>query len=193
MNIERLNDLIRVMEGVRDAGRAFDIGAWAQLDAKPAREMTLCNTACCAAGWCGFDPKFIENGFAMRATVQFDNCDKPSQDINISTKAGWMEMLEACRDPDYDGDVMIAPYYAEQGGFGATEQYFDLTELQNSYLFDGAFYRGGASYERCTPDDVIDHVQRVLDGRWIDDPHVQRNLPDSDDPRDFEDFDNDSE
>lgn len=57
--IERFENLIRVMNGLSEHERIkhFNMRTWGT--------ETECGTACCAAGFCGLDPWFNEQGFKL--------------------------------------------------------------------------------------------------------------------------------
>lgn len=66
-NIERLQQLVRVLEQVRDEKRPFDMEWWADAFDPPSitTPVNECGTASCAAGWAARDPWFRRRGFDM--------------------------------------------------------------------------------------------------------------------------------
>src|SRR5882724_5960206 len=67
---EALQQLIRVLEKVREDDRPFDMSSW--YDDENSQDIKLltmpaedCGTASCAAGWAARDPWFIERGFKL--------------------------------------------------------------------------------------------------------------------------------
>lgn len=63
MNIERLQHLITVLEGIPTDN--FDLSGWTQSsipDDANQQELIECGTVCCAVGWACLDPKFNAEG-----------------------------------------------------------------------------------------------------------------------------------
>lgn len=58
--VERWQNVVRVLESLDKHQRTkhFSMRNWS--------DITECGTIACAAGWCGFDPWFHSQGFAMR-------------------------------------------------------------------------------------------------------------------------------
>lgn len=81
MFLERCQNLIRVLEEVRNEGRLFNLGVWMTTD--PAEHLYnipegTCGTAACAIGWAAQDPWFIRRGLTLHLTsAGSDNMYEP--------------------------------------------------------------------------------------------------------------------
>jgi len=107
---EALQQLIRVLEKVREDDRPFDMSSW--YDDENSQDIKLltmpaedCGTASCAAGWAARDPWFIERGFKL------------------------VELNE-------DDETLIV-HYGESYGYDACMDFFKLPIETTTYLFGG--------------------------------------------------------
>jgi hypothetical protein len=98
MNEERLENLIRVLEEVRDHNKPFEMALWFGDD-----EPMDCNTAACALGWACRDPWMQEQGLGVRKGTE----TSPTGDIRL---------------------VVAEPRYGySQSGIDAASRFFGLS------------------------------------------------------------------
>ena len=151
MNIQHLNELIRVLENVNPID--FNLEEWVvtQADLEEAKEFNNtplsrkyqqlqdpnnCGTVCCAMGWACQDPYFIENGLTLGKNQM------PTH-------------LSAFYDTFLDKDAQQPTH-----GFRAIKDFFEFENIQTGEsLFLGSSYE---TQDKTTPEQVIARVRDLI-------------------------------
>lgn len=162
MNKERLRYLITIMERLRDDKKLFNMGSWANPNTtfSPDRTFNMCGTSACALGHAAFDPQCIADGLVMNLGVQMAEHSEYKH-LPLRTNADWVTAVAACSDAH---DYMFVPMFEGREGFDAGSAYYDIDYDESNYLFDPSSYP--KSSWGTTPDDVIEHINKLLSGTW---------------------------
>ncbi len=151
MNIQHLNELIRVLENVNPID--FNLEEWivTQADLEEAKEFNntplrrkyqqlqdpnSCGTVCCAMGWACQDQYFIENGLTLG-------------------KIQMPKHLSAFYDTFLDKDVQQPTH-----GFRAIKDFFEFENIQTgeSLFLDSSY----ETQDKTTPEQVIERVRDLI-------------------------------
>ena len=152
MNIQHLNELIRVLENVNPID--FNLEEWVvtQADLEEAKEFNNtplsrkyqqlqdpnnCGTVCCAMGWACQDPYFIENGLTLGGAAQIPT--------HLSTLYN-----------EQTGKTEKQPTH----GFRAIKYFFEFENIQTgeSLFLDSSY----ETQDKTTPEQVIDRVRDLI-------------------------------
>ena len=152
MNIQHLNELIRVLENVNPID--FNLEEWivTQEDLEQAIEINNtplsrkyrqlqdpnnCGTVCCAMGWACQDPYFIENGLTLGGAAQIPT--------HLSTLYN-----------EQTGKTEKQPTH----GFKAIKHFFEFENIKTGEcLFLDSSYE---DKNKTTPEQVIDRVRDLI-------------------------------
>lgn len=142
MHVERMEQIIRVLENVESKGQNFNLGCWKILDPQ-------CGTCACAIGWAAEDEWHNKQGFFNEAVYM------PSvhnQNINLVPYV-----------PMYVNELEGTRY----AGFDAVAQYLDISVSEARWLFlsesYGIFERGSIrGVSEITPLEVIRQIQEFM-------------------------------
>lgn len=149
MNVEALNQMVRVLENVASnqiLRATFDLESWSnemwsestiKILTAPipvAEQMFECGTTACACGHAGLDPWFNQRGFKWDVLKSF------GRTAHLS-----------CFDKN--GNQLI--------GWHAVQEFFELGERQAEHLFSQEAYNEEGIYQ-VTPEDVIARIRILL-------------------------------
>jgi hypothetical protein len=171
MNIDRLNHLITVMEGVERANKAFNLTDWVfSEELKPGRAdngylvgslKESCGTACCALGYAALDPEFTKDGLKLQVEYQ-ESGDEYDQVMDVSTIKEYNALIR-----DKTKQVFGAvPYFSEFTGYLAGSAFFNITTEAAEYMFGPTSYKQYQEQDMpITPRMVIEHINTVISNK----------------------------
>ena len=141
VQIERLTQLIRVLEEVKADKKPFNMWFWyrpllngCELDDLVGNKKHSCGTASCAAGWAAQDPWFKKRGFTLGSFSPVSDYFHEEGDKVVRMK-GDGEAFEACRT-FFGAESVFAP--------------------------SGYCDRDGNEIDRITPSMVIARVKKLI-------------------------------
>ena len=188
MNIDRLNHLKTIMSNVRDANKPFDLGTF--INGTPPGEDhaisdlayntsgvvgepdPVCGTTCCALGYAALDPDFRDQGLELVA-FSWNSASANDSDRKTVVLKSIPEFNEFINTPEAR-DFAFLPEFNESNGFAAGSDFFGISTDASFYIFGPDDYR---DYDRIitqdpanpiTPDEVIKHIDYVLDHEGLD-------------------------
>jgi hypothetical protein len=148
MNIERLKEMIVLLEGI--AAKTAVLQESGGVEAVPPTTFDMevfverevgggCGTAACAFGHAAFHPPFAAQGLKL-------------------------SQLRACGG--FSSRLLI-PTFEGKEGFAAAEVFFGISERNAEYLFDPSRYESEPdedeeSYPVITPEDVIERIRELI-------------------------------
>lgn len=166
MNIERMNHLITVLEGVIASNKAFNLSGWAQHKKLGDDDIAThfntvgdlketCGTACCALGYAALDPVFVNQGLRLHIEVYNEKSGDWSGVYPESIEA--FNKVMRRRNVDF-GDVDIV--FNDESSSWAAAKFFGIeTEAANQLFMP---YRYPTDATPITPEMVIERIQQVI-------------------------------
>jgi hypothetical protein len=140
MNVEALEQVIRVLDNVETQDKPFDLQHWVSpiYEDREIREKGWfrervrierhqCGTAGCAIGWAAVDPWFVEHGFHLQLRAS---------------------------------DQYVRPVFGNHENWGAVAKFFGLSKKEAHLLFDEPSYIG-----KVTPTEVAIRIKAFIGAR----------------------------
>jgi hypothetical protein len=159
MNKERLERLIGVLEGVKAANKAFDIGSWIQ-ETVGLSGAEACGTTCCACGYAALDPAFQAEGLHLRGQVCDPNHFQLSSWNDEGVLTSVAEFNAFLRAHAGIKCIRVTIEFDGLQDFEAASAFFEIEEEAAFYLFDAEEYYHNA--DPVDPDDVIGRINEVI-------------------------------
>jgi hypothetical protein len=148
MNEERLK---RQIEVLRQIPGQLEMAVWAD---EPNLEHP-CNTACCAFGWAGFDPRLQAEGLELLVRLESEGRERTEI---VKTVEQYASLFK--NDEWYIDD--IEPRFTGFGGMWAASAFYEITYEEATRLFSPSEYH--FPNRKVQPKDVIDRIQKLLAG-----------------------------
>lgn len=174
MNIDRMNHMITVLEGVIAADKAFNLSGWVMNEASMHRDdpdfvknhwntvgnvQKTCGTSACAMGYAALDPAFQAQGLTLKIEVY--GPDGRTVEYPVTTVK---EFNEITRRPTLEVDEIYIRFNG-QDGIGAAMEFFGITEKAATWMFLPDHYEDMTQDNQVpiTPQAVIDRLRAVIE------------------------------
>lgn len=151
MHKDRMELLVRVLDGIEAKGKRFNMGTWFD----PPEDGISCGTTACALGWAALDPRFHELGLCMGVS-----CDENGEEH--SYRCTTIEQI--CLHGDARS-IDVTPVWEDFMGYDAAIMLFDISEKAAHYIFDPSRYYEPSRYLGLYPTiaAVRDRVVEVIE------------------------------